>query len=140
MTDDLKVSDDLPPAGRRTRVLIVDDHAIMREGLVRLLQTAGDLEIVGSAADGQTAIDMTRDLSPDVVVMDMSMPGMSGTEATRIIVSRFPSVRVIGLSMYSEAEMGARMRIAGAASYVEKTSPAEVLISAIRTAQPPKHE
>lgn len=134
MTNSGREARDAAPSGRKSRVIIVDDHTVMRQGLVMLLQTVADIEVIGAAPDGQTAIDMTKDLKPDVVVMDASMPGMNGIEATRIITERFPDVRVVGLSMYDEAEMGARLREAGAVCYVQKSRPAEDLIAAVREA------
>jgi DNA-binding NarL/FixJ family response regulator len=116
----------------RIRVLIVDDHAIMRRGLTALLSNVPDMEIAGEAADGEASISLVRELCPDVVLMDISMPGMSGIEATRIIHSELPDVRVIGLSMFQEGGLGEAMRKAGAVEYLTKGVPAEILISAIR--------
>ena len=90
------------------------------------------LEIVGEAASGEQAIELTRQLLPDVVLLDVSMPGMSGVEATRRIHAECPDVQVIGLSMYDEAEKGKAIRDAGAVAYLSKTSPFETLIAAVR--------
>jgi len=124
-----------PPAPGRTekiRVLVVDDHQLVRQGLIRLLTAEPDLEIVGEAANGQTAVELTQQLGPDVVLMDVSMPVMNGVEATRLIRARYPTVRVIGLSMFEEAEQGQAMRTAGAAAYVSKSRAPEALVAAIR--------
>ncbi len=117
---------------RKIRVLVVDDHLVVRQGLVRLLKEEPDIEVVGEAADGQTAVALTRELSPDVVTMDIEMPGMNGIEATRLICTECPAVRVIGLSMY-EVHATA-MREAGAVAYLTKSGPSDTLIAAIRGA------
>ncbi len=114
------------------RVLLVDDHDIVREGLAALLQEAPDIEVIGEAADGREAIDMTNDLRPDVVIMDVSMPLMSGDQATRLIKMHMPETRVIALSMFDEAEKKERMYRAGAESYVLKTASTQELLSAVR--------
>ncbi|MBI5581722.1 MAG: PocR ligand-binding domain-containing protein [Deltaproteobacteria bacterium] len=110
------------------RVLFVDDHAIMRQGLIRLMAGQPNIQVVGEAANGREAIERVRQLKPDVVVMDISMPEMDGIEATRRIKSDQPFVRVIGLSMYEEEHLARSMREAGAEAFVSKTaSPAELL-------------
>ncbi len=123
-------------AGKRIRILVADDHAIVRQGLVRLLSAEPDLEVVGEASGGHAAVERTRNLLPDVVVMDVSMKEGDGVEATRAIHAELPQVRVIGLSMYDEAEQGERMREAGAVGYVSKIAPSETLIAAIRACRP----
>jgi PAS domain S-box-containing protein len=120
------------PSKPRVRVLLVDDHAILRTGLSRLLREEPDFEVVGEAGDGPEAVEMARALRPDVVIMDVSLPGMTGIEATRLIRSESPKVRVIGLSMYEEAEAGAAILEAGAAAYLNKAGPSSQLIAAIR--------
>jgi len=127
-----------PRAGapRPIRILVVDDHVIMRQGLAHLLKSQPDMDVVGEASDGQVAIAMARQYLPDVIVMDMSMPVMSGPEATSIIHAEMPDVQVIGLSMFAEEEQAEIMRRAGAVRYLTKTGPSNILISAIReTAQ-----
>ncbi len=118
--------------GRRIRLVLVDDHVVMRQGLASMLRAEPDLEIVGEASDGETAVEMVRLLRPDVVTMDVSMPGMDGIEATRIIHSDLPGVRVIGLSMFEEAERSRAMREAGAVAYLTKSGPGQALVAAIR--------
>jgi DNA-binding NarL/FixJ family response regulator len=117
---------------KRIGVILVDDHMVMRQGLAGLLRAEPDFEIIGESSDGQSAIDLIRDLRPDVVLMDISMPGMDGIEATRIIHKELPEVRIIGLSMFQEGEREAAMREAGAVDYLTKTGPSEALIDAIR--------
>jgi len=122
----------MPPVTPILRVLLVDDHQIVREGLATLLGEQQDMEIVGQAGDGREAIDLASRLEPDVVVMDIHMPGMTGDEATRQIKLRRPGTRVIALSMCDEAQMSEAMRQAGAEIYLVKTTPSEQLLAAVR--------
>jgi DNA-binding NarL/FixJ family response regulator len=128
------------PLGRTLRVLLVDDQKIVREGLALLLGEDPDLGVVGEAANGQEAVELTEKLHPDVVVMDVSMPIVSGDEATERIKARLPQTRVVALSMYEEADMIDRMRRAGAESYVLKTAPSEELLAAIHGQSPKMQE
>lgn len=121
------------PVTGYVRVLLVDDHRMMREGLISLLQGQSGIEVVGQADNGRQAIECVETLQPDVVTMDVSMPVMDGIEATRVIKERWPNIRVIGLSMFEEAELASRMRAAGADHYLAKTGPSQLLIEAIRT-------
>ncbi len=123
-----------PAEGARPhiRVLLVDDHAMMRQGLVSLLQSQPDIDLAGEASDGRMAIDMTRSLRPDVVLMDVGMPGMNGIEATRSIHREMPEVRVIGLSMYAENATREAMLRAGASRYLTKDGAVDELLAAIR--------
>jgi PAS domain S-box-containing protein len=120
-----------PSRTGRTRVLIVDDHEIVREGLIGLLRAQEGIEIIGQAGDGESAVAMAAELKPDVVIMDVSLPGISGVEATRRISARFPDIRIVGLSMHVHEDMAASMRQAGAAAYCVKDGPSDALISAI---------
>jgi DNA-binding NarL/FixJ family response regulator len=115
------------------RVLIVDDHALLREGLRALLKTAGDIEVVGEAVDGQQAIEACLELDPDVVLMDVAMPGLGGLEASLEIRRRQPRIRVLVLTQYDDREYVARFLKAGVAGYVLKRAAASDLISAIRS-------
>ncbi|NLG48581.1 MAG: response regulator [Chloroflexi bacterium] len=120
-------------AGRPpVRVLLVDDHAIVREGLAQLLIEEPGIELVGQASDGHEAVELARSMRPNVVLMDVSMPGMDGVEATRLILAELPDVQVIGLSMYEGTEMEARMRKAGAVDYMSKVDDQVALIRAVR--------
>jgi DNA-binding NarL/FixJ family response regulator len=114
------------------RVLLVDDHAIVRRSLRTLLQLEPDIEIAGEASNGREAIDLTRQLQPDVVLMDITMPTMNGIEATRAIHSEFPYVCVIGLSMHARDEQAEVLRDAGAMDYVTKGAEPEELLVVMR--------
>jgi DNA-binding NarL/FixJ family response regulator len=120
------------PINSPIRLLVVDDHKIVREGLVSLLSEQHDIEVVGEAGNGREAISLASRLQPDVVIMDISMPLMSGDEATRQIKNLMPDIRIIALSMFEEEEMMQKMRRAGAENYVLKTAPSGQLLSAIR--------
>lgn len=117
----------------RIRVLLADDHVIVRQGLSSLLSSQPDMEIVGEAANGQMAVNLTHELLPDVVVMDINMPVMDGIEATRAIASRLPQIKVIGLSVHTKQDMEIRMREAGAVLFLDKSGPGEDLADAIRS-------
>jgi DNA-binding NarL/FixJ family response regulator len=114
------------------RVLLVDDHEIIRKGLAGLLRTQPDLLVVGEAADGAAAMDQIRQLRPDVVILDVNMPGPNGLAVTHHINVEMPQVRIIGLSFHEEPGMAAAMRDAGAAAYLTKGGPSQELIHTIR--------
>lgn len=116
----------------KIRLVLVDDHAVVRQGLSVLLKSQEDVEIVGEAADGATAIARARQLRPDVILMDFSLPGINGVEATRIIHQEMPDVSIIGLSMYEDADRARAMREAGAVAYLCKSGKAEELVRTIR--------
>lgn len=118
--------------GSPTRVLLVDDHAIVRQGLAGLLNDEPDIEVVAEACDGEQAIEQARLHRPEVVIMDVSMPGMNGIDATRKILAELPATRIIGLSMYTEADRAEAMRQAGAVAYVSKGGPSDDLLQAVR--------
>jgi two-component system, NarL family, response regulator NreC len=115
------------------RVLLVDDHAIVRDGLRFLLEAHGDFEVVGGAANGRDAVKAARSLQPDVVIMDLAMPELNGTEATRQIHDACPATQVLVLSMYSTAEHIYRAFHAGAQGYLLKESAGPELLAAVRT-------
>jgi DNA-binding NarL/FixJ family response regulator len=118
-------------------VLLADDHAVVREGLARLLGGEPDMEVVGQAPDGREAVRLAHTLLPDVVLMDVSMPGLDGVEAARAIHRDLPDIRIIGLSMLGEAEGAKAMRDAGAVGYLTKSVPAADLIAAVRGSTTP---
>ena len=127
-------------AGRRIRVVLADDHPVLREGLVRLLREQPDIEVVGEAGDGETAVRLARQLRPDVVVVDVSMPRVDGVEATRRLKAEQPALRIVALSMHEDAETEQSMREAGAADYLVKSGPPERLVAAIRVSRGPEAE
>lgn len=118
---------------RKIRVLLADDHVMVRQGLASLLKAEPDMEIVGEASTGEFAVDLARKLQPDFVLMDINMPGMNGIEATRIIHRELPDIRIIGLSLFESDEQATAMREAGAVYYFSKSGPTDSVISAIRT-------
>ncbi len=122
------------PGPTRLRILLVDDHAVLREALAHLLSEEPDMVVVGEAADGAAAVDLTRRLRPDVVLMDINLPTMDGVEATRRIRAEHPRARVIGLSMFEAGGLAsAAIREAGAVEYLSKSGPPELLLKAIRS-------
>lgn len=125
------------PLSQRLRILLVDDHAMVRQGLRSVLENYPDLEVIGEAGDGEAAIMLTAALKPDVVVMDINMPKVDGIEATRRIVSNHPDIIVIGLSVQNERHVEDAMVSAGAAVFVTKERAAvqlyEAIISTVRT-------
>lgn len=114
------------------RLLLVDDHAVIRQGLLMLLSDAEQIEVVGEAGDGQTALRMSGTLHPDVVLMDVSMPEMDGVQTTRRLTAQQPEVKVIGLSMHDDESVAAAMTGAGAVAYLCKGCSARELIETIR--------
>jgi two-component system, NarL family, invasion response regulator UvrY len=117
----------------QVQVLLADDHAVVREGYRRLLERTPDIRVVAEAATGEEAYRLFCDLAPDVVVMDINLPGMSGVEATRRVVGREPQARVLIFSMHEDAMFASRALQAGARGYVTKASAPEVLVDAVRT-------
>jgi len=116
----------------RIRVLVADDHALLREGIRALLRQSDEVEVVGEAADGREAVEECRRLEPDVVLMDVAMPGLGGLEATLAIVKEQPAVKVLVLTQYDDREYVARFLKAGASGYVLKKAAGSELVSAIR--------
>lgn len=117
----------------KIRTLLVDDHAVLRDGIRALLGVHDDIEIVGEASEGKEAIEKTKELSPDVVVMDISMAGMDGLEATRRITKKHPGVKVLVLTQHDNREYIISAIKAGAAGYVPKRALGADLVTAIRT-------
>ena len=114
------------------RILLAEDHTIVREGLRSLLENQPDMEVVGEAKDGRTALELVRELLPDVVIMDITMPNLNGVEATRHITSEFPQVKVIALSIHSNSRFVADMLEAGAKGYILKECLFDELVQAIQ--------
>ena len=111
---------------------MADDHAIIREGLRSLLEKQPDMEVLADTDEGRKAVELTRELLPDVVIMDVTMAGLNGIEATRLITSEFPEVRVIALSIHSQRRFIADMLSAGAAGYILKECLFDELVQAIQ--------
>ena len=115
------------------RVLLADDHEMLRENVREFLSGQDGMEVVGEAVDGESALDQARLLQPDVVVMDISMPGGGGVTATRKIRAELPGVRVVALSIHSERIYLEAMLDAGASGYVVKNSLVRHLVPAIQS-------
>ncbi|ARU60097.1 DNA-binding response regulator [Tumebacillus avium] len=115
------------------RVVLCDDHTILRDGLRNLLNSEDDLEVVGEAADGKQAIELVESLQPDVVIMDINMPGLGGVEAVERLIAKYPSLRILILTMFNQDEYLFRTMQAGACGYLLKDSPVTEVIDAIRT-------
>lgn len=116
------------------RVLVVDDHGLVREGFRSILSQADDIEVVGESADGESALESVERLRPDVVVMDVNMPGIGGIEATRLIRRRFPSVQVVAVTAHSADPFPSQLHEAGALGFVSKGCDAGELKGAVRLA------
>lgn len=117
---------------KKITVLIVDDHTMVREGFLKLLETENDIEVIGQAESGRAAVELTEKLHPDVVVMDIAMPQMNGLEATRQIHQLDPDVKILILSAHSDDAYVENVMKSGAAGYLIKQSSAHSLSEAIR--------
>ena len=117
----------------KIRVLVTDDHAIVRDGICALLALTGDIEAVGVAANGREALEMVRELTPDVVLMDIAMPIMGGVEAIRRIRKEFPKVKVLALTQYDDKAYVFPVIEAGASGFISKTVAASELVAGIRS-------
>jgi DNA-binding NarL/FixJ family response regulator len=114
------------------RILLADDHQILRQGLVALLTKENDLQVVGEASDGRSAVNLARQLQPDIVVMDVAMPDLNGIDATRQILAGLPHTKIIALSMHADKRFVVGMLKAGASGYLLKHCALEELVNAIR--------
>jgi two-component system response regulator NreC len=114
------------------KVLIADDHQIVREGLRSMLEKEVGITVIGEAGEGRTTLRLARDLTPDVIIMDVAMPDLNGIEATRQIVAEFPTIKVIALSMHDDRRFILNMIKAGAKGYLLKDSAFKDLAKAIR--------
>jgi DNA-binding NarL/FixJ family response regulator len=114
------------------RILIADDHRIMRQGLKKLLETQPDMEVVGEAEDGSITLQLARKLHPDVIVMDVKMPEVNGIDASCQLRSAFPGIKIVGLSMYGDLRFVTNMLQCGASGYLLKDCAFEELAQAIR--------
>jgi two-component system, NarL family, response regulator NreC len=114
------------------KILLADDHAMLRHGLSRSFEQEKDVTIIGQAEDGYSAIELTKELSPDLVIMDIGMPGLNGIETTRRIIQDCPKVKIIGLSMHSSDKYVREMFKAGASGYLLKNCSFDELVEAIK--------
>lgn len=117
----------------KIRVLVMDDHTIVRDGICALLRVAGDIEVVGEAANGRQALEMARKLMPDVMLIDIAMPNMDGLEATRRIRKEFPGIKILVLTQYDDKENVFSVIEAGASGFISKTAASSELASGIRS-------
>jgi len=117
----------------KTSILLADDHQLLREGLAGLLDKEPDMDVVGQASDGLEALTLTHDLNPNVVIMDLTMAGMNGIEATRQITAAAPSVKVLCLSVHGEQAFVSAVLEAGASGYLLKNCVFQELVKAIHT-------
>ena len=120
-------------SSKRIRILLADDHTLMRGGLRAMIQDLPDFDVVGEAPDGRQAVHLAEELNPDLVVMDIGLPGLNGLDATRKIVKARPDARVLILSMHSNEEFVKQALEAGATGYVLKDAPVDELLAALRT-------
>lgn len=116
------------------RILVADDHGIVRQGLVSLIEKQPNIDVVGEAKDGQEALELAKELSPDIVIMDVSMPNLNGADATRLILRDNPGIRVIALSMHTEKHIVRAILQAGATAYVLKSYMFDELSKALEAA------
>jgi DNA-binding NarL/FixJ family response regulator len=116
------------------RVLVVDDHRLVRAGLITLLEGAGDIVVAGEAADGQQALEVAAATTPDVVLMDLSMPVLDGVAATRLLLAELPQTRVVALTSFSDRQRVTDILAAGATGYLLKDSSPGDFLAAIRAA------
>jgi DNA-binding NarL/FixJ family response regulator len=115
------------------RILLADDHGIIREGLRSLLEKQSDIEVIAEAEDGRKAVRLVREFAPDIIVMDITMPKLNGVDATRRTVKEFPNVKVIALSIHSNRRFVADMLKAGASGYILKECLFDELVQAIHS-------
>lgn len=115
------------------KVLLADDHKIVRDGLRNLLEKEPEIKVVGEAEDGRETVQLSKKLSPEIVIMDIAMPDLNGIEATRHIMAENPDIKVIALSMHSDRRFVSEMLKAGASAYLLKDCAFEELVTAIKT-------
>jgi DNA-binding NarL/FixJ family response regulator len=123
----------------KMRILIADDHGVMREGMKVLIENQPDMEVVGEAEDGLMVTQLAKELSPDIIIMDISMPNLNGVEATRLILTENPDIRVIALSVHLDKHFVTQMLKAGASGYVLKSCLFDEVLRALRTVNRNEH-
>lgn len=117
---------------KKIRILLVDDHRILRDGISSLLKEYSDMEIVGEAADGRNALNLVKELLPDLVIMDISMPDLNGIDATRKILASYPNIKIMALSMHYDKHFVSEIFKAGASGYLLKDCAFDEMAHAIR--------
>lgn len=115
------------------KLMIVDDHAVVRDGLLRLLETSGQYDVISQADSAEQAIAQCRNQLPELVIMDLSMPGMGGMEAIRRMRSKWPELKILVFSIYQNSQLAKRILEAGAQGYVTKSNSSDLLIEAINS-------
>lgn len=115
------------------RIVVADDHPVMRRGLMELISSEPGVCVIGEASDGVEAVDLARHLHPDLVLMDVNMPEMDGIKATEIIKSEFPEVQVVAVSMYEDPQIMEEMLQAGASAYIVKGESFDKLLEVLRS-------
>jgi DNA-binding NarL/FixJ family response regulator len=115
------------------KVFLVDDHEIFRNGLKQLVDSEPDMEVIGEAGDGETALEVLRTLSPDVIIMDIRMPGINGVETSQMLLKREPQTRILFFSLYDSPDYVARALEMGASGYILKDTSNKIFLTAIRT-------
>jgi len=116
---------------RKIKIMIADDHTIVRQGMKKLLETYPELQVVGESQDGDETVELVKKLLPDIVIMDISMPGLNGLDATRQIKKRAPEVKILILTMHAEKEYIFKILQSGASGYLLKGSAIDELVTAI---------
>jgi len=119
----------------KMRILVADDHALLRDGIRSLLSAYDDMEIIGEAIDGKDAIEKAKELEPDIIIMDIAMPVMDGLQATRHITKLLPEAKVIMLTQHDNREYKTLCQGIGASGFVPKRALAQELVSAIRAVE-----
>jgi DNA-binding NarL/FixJ family response regulator len=128
-------TDDIAPAQKRTRVLLADDHPVIRHGIAACLNNHPNLEVVGEASDGKETLRKAKELSPDIILMDIDMPHTNGLAVTETLRKELPQIKVLILSMSNSGTFVPRILQSGARGYLPKDAPTEELVKAIETVQ-----
>ncbi|EDL66491.1 response regulator [Bacillus sp. SG-1] len=115
------------------KLMLVDDHAVLRDGLKTILESEDDINVVGEAVSGSDALSKVRELDPDIILMDINMPGMNGVEVTKVLKQQYPHIKVLMLTMHSHEEYFMAAIKEGADGYLLKDAPSEQVVEAVRT-------
>jgi DNA-binding NarL/FixJ family response regulator len=114
-------------------LLLVDDHAVLRDGLKTIIESEDDINVIGEAVSGSDALNKVRELTPDIILMDINLPGMNGVEVTRILKQQYPHIKVLILTMHSHEEYFMSAIKEGADGYLLKDAPSDQVVEAVRT-------